>query len=103
MSRIAIAALALLLSSLFVVGCASAPNQVESDEPRYVLTSAQAAKYVSEEELQRAFEECARKMQRVTGSRIPRDSCQGSAGLFSGAYNQHQEGLNRKAAAGGSQ
>jgi hypothetical protein len=64
----------------------------KGEGPKVVQTTAQAEKYASEEEVRRAYRECMRKMRRVTGSRIPRNACQGSAGLYSGAYNQQQEG-----------
>lgn len=107
-----------ILVSTLVLGCASAPagntsgeaataaaptsatsaNPTQS-EPKVVQTTAQAKKYATEEEVKRAYRECMRKMRRITGSRIPRNACQGSAGLYSGAYNQQQEGLDRGSAA----
>ena len=65
----------------------AAPNE----GPKVVQTTAQAEKYVSEEEVKRAYRECMRKMRRITGSRIPRNACQGSSGLHGNAWNQRQE------------
>ncbi len=70
---------------------ASAKSSAEA-EPKVVQTMAQAEKVASEEEAKRAYRECMRKMRRITGSRIPRNACQGSTGLYSGAYNQPTEG-----------
>ncbi len=69
-----------------------AARAVAEREVVVVETTAQAKKYASEDEVRRAYRECMRKMRRITGSRIPRNACQGSAGLYSGAYNQAQEG-----------
>jgi hypothetical protein len=91
----------LLITAALFAGCASTPatdtaeTQAASAEPKVVQTSAQAEKYASEDEIKRAYRECMRKMRRITGSRIPRNSCQGSAGLYGGAYNQEQENSNR--------
>ncbi len=71
---------------------ATKPEAVEGEAPKVVQTTAQAEKYVSEEEVRRAYRECMRKMRRITGSRIPRNACQGSAGLFGNGWNQRQEG-----------
>ena len=113
MIRKLIAAGTSVLVSTLVLGCASTPSAeapaaaaassatestateptaATGEEPKVVLTTAQAKKYASEEELRRAYRECMRKMRRVTGSRIPRNACQGSAGMYSGAWNQRQEG-----------
>ncbi len=74
---------------------ASAATESEAasaEAPKVVQTTAQAEKYVSEEEVKRAYRECMRKMRRITGSRIPRNACQGSSGLHGNAWNQRQEG-----------
>ncbi len=69
--------------------------QGEAREPKVVQTTAQARKYASEDEIRRAYRECMRKMRRITGSRIPRNACQGSAGLHGNAWNQRQEGTGQ--------
>lgn len=106
-----------LLSSQ-LLGCASTPSAnapaaesstargttaTESEaasakEPKVVLTTEQAKKYASEEEVQRAYRECKRKMRRITGSRIARDACQGSPGVYGRGYNQPQENVESGAA-----
>lgn len=108
--------LTLLTFAGLLAGCASAPpvdgtaaaaaeEQVESQsaqaEPKVVQTTAQAEKYLTEDEIKQAYRECMRKMRRITGSRIPRNACQGSAGLYGGAYNQVQEGAGRGAPGAG--
>ena len=69
-------------------------------EPKVVSNTAQAKKYVSEEEAKRAYRECMRKMRRITGSRIPRNACQGSAGMYGNAFNQRQEGSGQVSGGG---
>ena len=69
-------------------------------EPKVVSNTAQAQKYVSEEEAKRAYRECMRKMRRITGSRIPRNACQGSAGMYGNAFNQRQEGSGQVSGGG---
>ena len=102
-----------LLVATFLGGCASTPaNDAiadagvaaegaapagdaqptgEAQEVKVVQNAAQAEKYATEEQLRAAKRECMRKMRKTTGSRIPRNACQGSAGLFSTGYNQQQE------------
>ncbi|MEE4163833.1 MAG: hypothetical protein V2I25_15125 [Woeseiaceae bacterium] len=105
--------LSLLIVAGFLAGCASTPSsdngvttgaaaadgaaasEAAPAEPKVVQTTAQAKKYATEEQIEQARRECMRKLRRVTGSRIPRDACQGSAGLYSGAYNQVQEGAGQ--------
>ena len=107
--------LSLLVVAGFLAGCASTPSsdngvtnaaeaangsavsEAAPAEPKVVQTTAQAEKYATEEQIEQARRECMRKLRRITGSRIPRDACQGSAGLYGGAYNQHQEGAGRGA------
>lgn len=92
--------LLLLFLAGLLAGCASSPGASNaagdattsaSGEPKVVLTTSQARKYASEDEVKRARRECMRRMRRITGSRIPRNSCPGGGGLYSGAYNQQQE------------
>jgi hypothetical protein len=107
--------LSLLIVAGFLAGCASTPSsddgvttsavassgvaasQAAPAEPKVVQTTAQAKKYATEEEIEQARRECMRKLRRITGSRIPRNACQGSAGLYSEAYNQPQEGTAQSA------
>ncbi len=79
----------------------AAKAEAQAEETVVVQTTEQAKKYATEEEIKRARRECMRKMRRITGSRIPRNACQGSTGLYSGAYNQQQEGLSRGVPGGG--
>ena len=79
----------------------AAASKAAPAEPKVVQTTAQAEKYATEEQIEQARRECMRKLRRITGSRIPRDACQGSAGLYGGAYNQHQEGSSRGVPGGG--
>lgn len=93
------AGMGVLLSSQ-LLGCASTPSAdaPAAEEPKVVLTTEQAKKYASEEEVERAYRECKRKMRRITGSRISRDACQGSPGLYGRGYNQPQENVESGAA-----
>ncbi len=72
-------------------GEATDAQPAEAEDVKVVQNAAQAEKYLTEEQLRAAKRECMRKMRQVTGSRIPRNACQGSAGLFSQGYNQQQE------------
>ena len=114
MLRKAIATGSGLLASMILLGCASTPadnapaaaatatpaastagtaDAKKPTEPTVVQNMAQARQAgASEEEIKRAYRECMRKMRRITGSRIPRNSCQGSAGLYPEAWQQPQEG-----------
>ena len=105
--------LTLLIMAGFLAGCAPTPSsdngainaavapdgaatsEAAPAEPKVVQTTAQAEKYATEEQIEQARRACMRKLRRVTGSRIPRDACQGSMGLYSGAYNQVQEGAGQ--------
>ena len=96
-----------LFAAALLGGCASTPPAevanaepgaaeaeapaAEAQEVKVVQNAAQAEKYLTEEQLRAAKRECLRKMRKVTGSRIPRNACQGSTGLFSQGYNQQQE------------
>ncbi len=76
-----------------------AAREVESREVKVVETTAQAEKYLTEDQLRAARRECMRRLRRVTGSRIPRNACQGSMGLFPSGFNQIQENNNPRGAA----
>jgi len=104
--------ISLLIVAGFAAGCAStsatdtaetagaaaaAGSEAALAEPKVVQTTAQAEKYATEEQIEQARRACMRKMRRITGSRIPRNACQGSAGLYSEAYNQIQEGTAQSA------
>ena len=114
MLRKAIATGSGLLASMILLGCASAPadnapaaaatatptastaaaaDAKEPTKPAVVQNTAQARELgASEEDIKRAYRQCMRKMRQITGSRIPRNACQGSGGLYPEAWQQPQEG-----------
>ncbi len=73
----------------------AAKKTVPEGEVKVVQTTAQAAKYLTKEELREARRACMRKARKITGSRIPRNACQGSAGMY--APGTHVRGAEQPA------
>lgn len=86
-----------MASELATEAAPDAPEAVEG-EVKVVQTSAQAKKYMTEEQVRQARRECLRKARRITGSRIPRNACQGSGSMYGQA--PHIQGAEEGAAAG---